>query len=101
MAEPTSSYYFCPSIIDFIHNTAEDDIQLVDKLLESNFDTLCTSLVPVADPCTLTAPITCPTHNLASPTPATATDLTFAVATGADLQRYVNKNKNPNEELER
>lgn len=99
MAEPTLSEYFCPSIVDFIQSTAEiteEDTELVDQLLAlENSDVLCLDQEPEPVPDTQgpAAPIARPTQALTSSTPTSAS---FAVATGADLQRFADKNKNRN-----
>ena len=92
--------FFCPSIVDFIEPNAEEVEADFDELLrnlDSDIQLDGPDVVPVLDPSALATPLNIDTPTCARPIQtATSSTHTFAVATGSDLQRFRDKNKNRN-----
>ena len=102
MAEQNLTDFFCPSIVDFIERepNSEEEVDFnVDQLLSElsdidlqlDSDPGLTSSLQVD-----TAPNARPEDLTSSPTHAKAAKPTFVVASNADLQRFLDKNKNRN-----
>ena len=100
MAGQRLSNFFCPSIVDFIEPNAEEVEADFDELLinlDSDIQLDGPDVVPVLDPSALATPLNIDTPSCARPIQtATSSTHTFAVATGSDLQRFRDKNKNRN-----